>query len=1119
LATFSFGIFPFFAPKTKNFMLKRLSILLIAISASFYGFAQVTTSSMNGTVKDNNGQPLAGATITASHVPSGTNYSTLSSKDGVFNLQGLRVGGPYTVKIDFVGLKSAVFENIVLQLGEPYSVNAVLDISQQIMENVIVSGRTRRAAPEKAGMSSVINNRLLTTIPTISRSVTDFIRVTPQANGTNLGGRDARYNNITVDGANLNNNFGLSTDPLPGGGNNPVSLDAIEEVSVSLAPYDVRQGNFTGGNIAAITKSGTNTFHGTAYYYWQNQNLRGSDIAGQKASNPAFKSNVYGGSIGGPIIANKLFFFVNGEYEEKPPSAGITWTPKGGSGEGNISAVPVDSLQAVQNYLNTTYKFDPGVYDNFPAFQNTNHKILGKIDWNISSKHKLTLKYSDFKGLQDFLPSQSGGIAGTDIATYGPKFSATAMGFGHIIYTQEDIVRSGSVELNSHLKSKMSNQSLATFTKIQSDKTHDGATFPFIDFMGATPGDKRNYISAGNEPFNGNNNKVHNDVLTVTDNFYYYVGKHSLTFGASYEYQKVGNMFMAGSQGYYLYNSVSDFVSNRAPVKFAQTYSLIPGQEAVFSAQLKIGQLGVYAQDEINVSPGLKFTIGLRMDQPIYPEQPLENPATAALSFKNLDGETIRYSGKFPKATALFSPRAGFRWDVYGDRRLILRGGTGLFTGRIPFVYLTNIPTNSGMYQFSAKVLSTSAGVDMNDFLFNPDPHAYNPNYNKQLATKYPTYFPTTAGTVPSTSVVFTDPDYKFPQVWKTDFGFDQQIGKTWKVTVEALYTKDINATFMYDANQKAPDATVTTGSSTREYYSSTAARKIYPSVTNAIVLSNTHKGSSFVFTTQLEKTFSKGLYGSLAYTYTYAANITENPGSQAASVYNANVTGGTLNDFELAYANFAVPHRIVGFVGYNIQYLKHLATTVSLIYEGSANGTYSYVYNGSVNNQGQNSANLIYVPTDATKSSEILFKNNVVYTSGTYTATQQAQIFEDYIKQDPYLSKHRGQVVERNGAKRPWYNRVDMKLLQDIFTNVGSRRHTIQISADIYNLANLINNDWGARKIYTVNNPLKVESVTNGIPTFSITSYNGAPVNKTFINTISTSSTWSMQLGVRYIF
>ena len=1101
----------------RNLLLTILSLLVTPIL-----FAQVTTSSITGIVKDEKGSALGGATITAIHTESGTKYTTVTSKDGVFNLPAVRVGGPYQVTVSFVGLKPAIFENITVQLGEAYNINAELNVREQTMENVVVTAttsRARKAASEKTGMSSVINSRQLSTIPSISRSITDFTRATPQANGNNFGGRDARYNNLTVDGANLNNNFGLSTDPLPGGGNNPVSLDAIEEVSVSLAPYDVRLGNFTGANIAAITKSGTNTIHGTVYYYWQNDKLRGSKVAGQTASNPAFESKVYGGSIGGPIIKNKLFYFINGEYEKKPPAAGITWSPKGGSGAGNISDVPVDSLQKVSNYLNSGHKYDPGVYDNFPAFRNENHKILGKIDWNINTKHKLSLKYSDFQGTQDFQPSQSGNVGGTFAgATYGPKFSNSAMAFSSVIYQQVDIVRSGSIELNSNFSKKISNQFLATFTKIQSDKAHEGDNFPFIDILGATTGDKRNFISVGNEPFNGNNNKVHNDVYSITDNFSYYSGKHSLTAGISYEFQKVGNMFMRGSQGYYVYASVNDFVNNYAPLKFAQTYSLIPGQDAVFSAQLKIGQVSAYVQDNINVNPKLKLTVGVRMDKPVFPEDPLENPANTALTFNDLDGKPIHLStGIWPKEKILFSPRIGFRWDMEGDKTFIVRGGTGVFTGRIPYVYLTNIPTNSGMYQYSASVANTSAGINMNNYLFNPNPQAYNPFYNSSLPNNY---FPKTAGTVASADFVAVDPNYKFPQIWRTDIGIDRQIGKTWKLTMELMYTKDINATYMYDANSKAPDATVQTGSYTRGYYSSTAARRLNSQISgNAMVLASTNQGKTFVFTTQIEKTFFKGLSGSLAYTYTYAGNITENPGSQASSVWTANNTAKTLNDFELAYANFAVPHRVVGYASYRFEYAKHFGTTVTLVYEGAHNGTYSYVYNGSLNNQGLASANLMYVPTDARNASEIQFKNNVVYNGVTYTSAEQAALFENYILQDPYLREHRGQVVERNGAKRPWYNRLDMKFIQDLFTKVGSRRHTIQFTADIYNISNLVHNHWGARKIYTVNNPLKVESVTNGIPLFSITPYNNAPVTQTFVSNISTSNTWAMQLGLRYIF
>jgi len=1094
----------------RNLLLTILSLLVTPIL-----FAQVTTSSITGIVKDEKGLALGGATIIAIHTPSGTKYSTTSSKDGAFNLPAVRVGGPYQVTVSFVGLKPAIFENITVQLGEAYDINAELNVREQTMENVVVTAttsRARKAASEKTGMSSVINSRQLSTMPSISRSITDFTRATPQANGNNFGGRDARYNNITLDGANLNNNFGLSTDPLPGGGNNPVSLDAIEEVSVSLAPYDVRLGNFTGANIAAITKSGTNTIKGTVYYYFQNDKLRGSDIGNNKVNNPKFESKIYGGSIGGPIIKNKLFYFVNGEYEQKPPASSVTWSPKGGSGEGNISDVPVDSLQAVSNYVNSAFKYDPGVYDNFPAFRNENHKIIGKIDWNVNTKHKLSLKYSDFKGTQDFLPSQSGGIAGTlSGVTYGQRFSNSAMAFSSVIYQQVDIVRSGSLEFNSNFSKKMSNQFLATFTSIKSDKEHEGANFPYVDIFAP---DKRVFITLGNEGFNGNNNKVHNDVLSLTDNFSYYVGKHNLTAGVSYEYQKVGNMFMAGSQGYYAFASVSDFVNNRAPLKYAQTYSLIPGQEAVFSAQLKIGQLSAYVQDIVNVNPKLRLTYGVRIDKPMFPEDPLENPANTALVYNDIDGKSKSFSnGKWPDAKILFSPRIGFRWDMLGDKSFIIRGGTGLFTGRIPYVYLTNIPTNSGMYQYSASV----TGSGTSNYLFNPNPQAYNPFYNTSLPANL---FPTTAGTVASANFVATDPNYKFPQIFRTDIGFDEQIGKTWKLTMEMMFTKDVNATYMYDANQKAPDATVTTGSYTRGYYSSTAnnVRRINPQITNAMILASTNKGKSFVFTTQVEKTFFKGLSGSLAYTYTYAGNITENPGSQAASVYNANNTANTLNDFQLAYANFAVPHRVIGFVSYRFEYAKHFGTTATLVYEGANNGTYSYVYSGSVNNQGQNSANLMYIPTDARNPSEIQFANRT-YNGVTYTAAQQGELFEKYIAQDPYLSKHRGQVAERNGAKRPWYDRVDMKLMQDLFTKVGPRRHTLQLTADIFNLPNLINSSWGARKIYTVNNPLTLQSVTNGVPTFTITAYNNAPVTQTFISNIALSSTWAMQIGIRYIF
>ena len=1102
---------------------KRILQLLLALCVAVTSLhAQVTNSSISGTVKDNNGKAVEGATVTALHQPSGSRYVTLTKKDGSFALPNARIGGPYTVTVSYVGYATQTVDNVILGLGEPFTTNVTLSGSANSLKEVIVSTtNTRNRA--KTGAATNINSRMLNTLPTISRSITDFTRLTPQANGTSFAGRDGRFNNVTVDGANLNNNFGISSDPLPGGGSNPISIDAIEEISVNIAPYDVRQGQFTGANISAVTKSGTNTFHGTAYGLWRNESFNGTNVAG--VTLPPLQSSynkVMGASLGGPIIKNKLFFFLNAEYEEKSATLGY-YTPTGGSGQGNISAVPIDSLKKLSDYLKSKYNYDAGAYDNFTSgVPVKNHKYLAKIDWNVSTSTKLTVKYSDFLSTQNSLPSQSGGINGASssgLVTYGPKFSPTAMAFGNTIYSQADKVRTGSFDLTSNFHGKFSNQLLATVTKISTIKDHPGAQFPFVDITGLTPGSKNNYMSFGNEPFNGNYNVVINDVYTVTDNFSYYAGKHTFTAGASYEYQKLGNGFMAGSQGYYSYKSLDDFLNNRAPNQFSITYSLIPGQDAVISANLKLAQLGAYIQDEISVNENFKLTAGLRIDKPSYPEQPLANKAVDNLQLYDHDGNLTNYTtGAWPKASIYWSPRVGFRWNEVLTKSVI-RGGTGLYTGRIPFVFLTNLPTTVGPYQFGTLV--TASNANMNNFLFNPDPHAYNPFYNTTLN---PSQFPTTGGTVvPTGAYGLLAKNFKFPQVWRTDLAVDKQLGKGWTVTAEALYTKDVNAVYLFNANQKAPDATINLGGGvTRPSYSATAARKFYAPSGNAVVLDNTSLGHSFSFTGQISKSFSKGWYGSLAYTYTEAFDVTANPGSQANSVWSINPTGRTQNDVELSYSSFGTPHRVVGTVSYRFEYLKHLATTVSLFYEGAPQGSLSYIYNGDPNNDG-NTADLMYIPRNA---SEINFVPIVASGNNPgFTAKQQSDAFFAFVAQDKYLSTHQGQVAQRSAAIQPWYNKVDMKFAQDIFVKIGSHRNTLQFTADILNALNLINHNWGVKSFFVVSNPLRYVNATGGQANFQFATYlpQGATtqilVDRTYINNYSTSSTWGMQLGMRYIF
>jgi hypothetical protein len=1108
---------------------KLLVTILVTMLLPLLTFAQVTTSSVSGTILSGTGEGLESATVTAVHQPTGTKYVTLSKKGGTFTLPGLRPGGPYTLTTEFIGFKKQETEIANLALGEDFHLNVSMAASSSTLTEVTVTAT--RATPLKTGVATNVGQREISTLPTISRSLTDFTRLTPQANGNNIAGRDARYNNVTIDGANLNNNFGLSTDPLPGGGSNPISIDAIDQLTVNVAPYDVRQSNFTGGNIAATTKSGTNTFRGTAYTFWRNQNQIGRRVGDLMLPEQTMsKNNIYGGSLGGPIIKNKLFFFVNYEKEDKTLPPGTTYSPTGGSGTGNVSTVKIDSLKKFSDYLRNTYKYETGAYDNFPNFHSKNTKFLAKIDFNISDIHKLTLKYSDLKSNNDVavnsLSVPNGATSGTNSWTSQARFGANAMSFANSNYGFLDAVKTGSIELNSNWKGRFSNELIGTYTKIRDTRTSPSQVFPFIDIIGPNPypSGKNNYMSAGYEPYSYNND-VKNNITNVIDNFTYYAGRHTITAGASYEQQYVGNMFMPASQSYYTYGSLADFMNPAAhPIAFAYTFSRVEGQDAVYSAAMKIAQLGLYLQDEFNVTPKLKVTYGVRFDRPIYIDQPLENPSITALTLAGKNGDSTHYStGMWPKSSWYVAPRVSVRYDVM--KGLTVRGGTGIFTGRIPFVYLTNMPTNSGMYQVSALANASQLA----QITFNPNPGAW-----KSLFTA-PAPTPNSAG------FVLIDPNYKFPQVWRSNVGVDKTFGQGFVFSADVMYSKDLNATIMRNANQSNPTATVNLGGSSRPSFTSTATatRRIYNAYANAIVLENAKAGHTFSFTTQLAKSFKSGFYGSLAYTYTVSKDLTANPGSTASSTWSVNPTSGTQNTQELSYSSFAVPDRIVGTLSYRKEYLKHLATTVSIFYEGSEQGRFSYIYGAAsgtaptgfsntadVNYDG-NSADLMYIPKSPSEITFVPLTVGSGTTAVTYTAQQQSDAFFAYVAQDKYLSKHQGEVAQRNGVVTPFYNRVDFKFLQDLFANVGGkRRNTIQFSVDVTNFLNMLNRNWGLKDFFPVNNPLRAtKNATTGEVRYQLATYtpNGSStpilLDRTYINSYSTSSTWAVQFGLRYIF
>lgn len=1048
--------------------LRKLLLPVLAMFVSMAAVAQVTTSSISGTVKDKGGNALEGATITATHTPTGTVYQTLSKKGGVFNIPNARIGGPYKLTVVFVGQKTYEVEGFNLSLGEPYDLKVEMGDDVKQITEVVVTGGKRRGTVEKTGASTNINNRLITTIPSINRSIADFTRLTPQANGTSFAGRDARLNNTQIDGANLNNNFGLSNDPLPGGGNQPVSLDIIEEISVNVAPYDVTQGNFTGAGINVVTKSGTNRFRGSAYTFYRDESFNGEKVASTKLPAATARTNkIFGGTFGGPIIKNKLFFFAGGEYEvESRP--GVNWTPAGGSGLNNISRVTVSDLKTVSDFLRSRYGYETGGYDNFRNFETKNYKIFGRIDWNLNKVHRVTVRYNEMIGDQDIITNAQSipnnpnysvpGGTGTRTNLPQGRWSAFAMSYENSLYAFRNIVRNGAIEINSSKGGVWANKLIATYTQNKTTRTTPSTLFPFVDIF---DGAGNNYISFGREPFS-NNNDVTNNIFNITNNFNYFLGKHTFTFGGTYEQQFVGNMFMPGSQSYYMFRNISDFINGAAPAAYSYTYSLVPGKTdangGVYSANLRVGQLGLYAQDEIAVNDRFKLTLGLRVDKAIYLERPLENPTIKAYTFPDKDGKPINYStGQWPSQKLLFSPRVGFRWDVYGDKNMIIRGGAGLFTGRFPFVFLTNMPSNSQMYQGNVTVTS-----GLSNYLFNPNPNAYRANFPSVAGGPLPT------GAQP----VLIDPDFVFPQVARINLAVDKRLGKGWSITFEALINKDLNAIVMRNANQKAPD-TRFNGVDSRPRYSSTAstARRIYNELPSAVVLENTNKGGGVQLSAQVTKAFAKGWSATAAYTYTAMMDVTSNPGTTAVSVWNANATTNTQNTLELGMASNAIPHRFIANVSYTFKYAKHFATSFSLFYEGSPQNNFSYVYQNDMNGDG-NAADLMYIPRN---QSEIIF---VPITGSTpYSAQAQWDAYNKFIENSP-LKKRRGQYVTRNESLYPWLHNVNFQVQQDFFVKTkGGTTHTLRLQADVINFANMINRDWGAlselpwwwRKHYTV--------------------------------------------------
>ena len=1097
-------------------MQKRLFFLIaMMLMVSTAIMAQVTTSSMSGkvTIGNANGEEVIGATVQAVHEPSGTRYTAVTNVDGRFSIQGMRTGGPYAVSVSYIGFQTKTLRGIQLQLGETYDLGVWLSEDANELNEVVITGKASKFAAEKTGASTNINSQQITNLPTVSRSITDVTRLSPYGgNGMSFAGRDGRTANFTVDGANFNNNFGLS-DKLPGGGN-PISLDAIEELQVVISPYDVRQTNFIGGGVNAITKSGTNTFRGTAYVYHRNENMRGDAIEREQISGARAKDQqtTYGFTLGGPILKDKLFFFVNGEMVNTPTIANRWRGSENGVADADnyVSRTKLSDLAAVSDYMASKYGYNTGSYTSFPADEN-NYKILARIDWNINDRHHLAFRYNYTKNHVWNSPNASSMDGGTRM-TDG-RMSKASMSYANSMYAMDNLVHSFSLDLNSRFTDNLSNQFLATYSKLDDERSSDSADFPFIDILK----DGNNYIALGYELFTWNN-AVHNTIWNVKDDVTYYMGDHKFTAGVTFEHQMADNMYMRNGAGYYRYSSMNSFLNGGVPEIVALTYGY--NGESDPAARVQFNKLGFYLQDDWNILDNLKLTYGLRLDGLFFNNDDLmTNKAIYDLDY---NGEHID-TGKWPSSKLTVSPRLGFTWDVFGDKSLKVRGGSGLFSGRLPLVFFTNMPTNSNMVQYkgiwNATGKSSGMQTDMSQFAGNI--MTGNTLRDYIIANNLgPSTIKPEDGIAGST-INAVNPDFKMPQVWKTSIAVDYAIPVSFPftATVEAIFNKTINGVCISDWSIKdVAGYARLNGADNRALYQdfkyTDANGKALP---NAFVLDNTSKGYGWSFNTTLTAQPFEWMSLMAAYTHTVSKELTGMPGSDASSAFTYIPCSQGPNFVGLHNSQYVTPDRIVASATIHDRCGNHY----SLIYETWRGGfNTSYLVSNDMNGDGYQ-YDVVYVPTD----------QEVANREFRFVSDDDRDRFMDFVHGDSYLSSRQGEFTEAYSVYSPWVHRIDIGYKHDFKLEIGKTKHTLQLSFDMKNVLNFFDSSWGVAKIANLDYSsapsssvqysriLKYEGVdADGYATFSTPKTIDGNTQK-WTPYHSLGQCWYASIGVKYFF
>jgi len=1064
----------------------NLSSLLVLLSLAYGSTALgqgVTTSSLSGTVTDVSGETLIGANVVALHLPSGTSYGTSTDIDGKYRIANMRVGGPYKVTTSYTGFGDKVLDGVSLRLGEAQRFDIVLE-AQAIELSGIQVVASAGGAGQNAGASTQITGDEINVLPTLDRDLNDFARLTPQASTTTEGisfaGMNNRFNAIYIDGAVNNDVFGLSPSGTNGGstGISPISIDVIDQIQIVLSPYDVSLGGFAGGGINAVTKSGTNTFAGTAYTFWQNESLAGKtngklvDRTGNEASKLGdFSQKLYGFSLGGPIVKDKVFFFANAEIQkDQTPSPFDIATYRGDSDAGKLGEL--------RSFLQSTYDYDPGTFED-----KTNDldglKLFAKLDFNISDQHKLTVRHQYTKAEQ--LSESNNSSTRINYSNNGIFYPTTTNSF--------------AAELNSRFSNSVSNNLIIGYTSVFDDRDPIGGDFPWVSID-----DGAGDIRFGSEEFSSAN-QLDQKILTITDNLKIYKGDHTITLGTHNEFYDIYNLFIAQNYGSYDFGSVDEFISGAEPYDFDRSYSLVDdltGDGSAAAADFKAIQLGVYAQDEWAVSNRLTLTGGLRIDVPVITSDPKNHPSlnstTLPLLQQHYELANNVEGGKAPSGQVMFSPRLGFNYDVNRDNRTILRGGLGVFTSRIPFVWPGAMFSNNGQTVGYAGSAPDGFKASVNDQYTNPD------------------------FSVPSGQVDLFVKDFKYPQVFRTNLAFDKTINSGWKFGLEGIYTKTLNNVVYTNINSDPTVEFNWAGADNRPIY---GGNSIDPTYSAVYVGSNTSEGYSYNLSGTVSKQFNSGLNAMVAYTYGDAESLNEGTSSQNSSQWRGQINIDGRNNPIYGRSDYSVGSRLISALSYKLNWNQTgtTATTFSLFYEGQSGLAYSYVIGGSggrnVNNEtGSTSRNrgLVYVP--AAQGDIRLVE------AGRLTPDEQWALLDAFIENDEHLKSNRGGYADKNGARGKFTSQFDFAIRQDFGVMAGGSLHKLQISLDIFNFANLLSNNWGA--VYNVvgdfnnSNLYDFEGLDGQAPTFSFTNKS---VGDEKFDISDFSSRYRMRLGIRYIF